>query len=231
MSLLALSLAPVILIIWFIYKRDKYEKEPGKVLILSVVFGALTVIPVFFIETWLAGYWENKFNYPSNKMLTAAYDAFVVAAFTEEAFKYLVFILFIWANKNFNEKFDGIIYASFISLGFAAVENIMYVMSSGFGTGLIRAFTAVPAHAAFGITMGYFLAWAKFRPNKRFLYMIWAIVIPIFLHGFYDFILMSQNNYLLLLFIPFLAFMVVIGFRQMKQLSNISKFKPIVEDE
>jgi RsiW-degrading membrane proteinase PrsW (M82 family) len=229
LTLLSFSLAPVILFIWFIYSRDKYEKEPKKMLILSVLFGALTVIPVFFIETWLAGYWENKYNYPSNKMMTAAYDAFVVAAFTEELFKYLVFVLFIWRNKNFNEKFDGIVYASFISLGFAAIENIMYTLSGGIGTGLIRAFTAVPAHTIFGITMGYFFAWAKFRSNKRFLYLLLAFFVPILLHGIYDFILMSQNNYLLLLFLPFLAFMVVIGFRQMKHLSSISRFKPETE--
>ncbi|MCD4793873.1 MAG: PrsW family intramembrane metalloprotease [Bacteroidales bacterium] len=226
MTILAVSLAPIVLILLYLYKRDKYEKEPKKLLAKVLIFGALTVIPIFFIETWLSGYWENKFNFPANKLLTAAYDSFIVAAFTEELFKYLVFIIFIWSNKNFNEKFDGIIYATFISLGFAAVENIIYVFNSGIGTGLIRAFTAVPAHAIFGITMGYFLAWAKFNPSKRFIYIVLSIAVPIALHGFYDFILMSQHTTLLLLFIPYLIFMVIIGLRQMKHLSGISRFKP-----
>lgn len=226
MTILAVSIAPVLLILLYLYKRDRYEKEPKKLLAKALIFGALTVLPVFFIETWLSGYWDNKYNYPANKLLTAAYDSFIVAAFTEELFKYLVFIIFIWSNKNFNEKFDGIIYAVYISLGFAAIENIMYVFGSGIGTGLIRAFTAVPAHTIFGITMGYFLAWAKFNPNKRFIYIILSISIPIALHGFYDFILMSQHNILLLLFIPYLIFMIIIGLRQMKHLSKISIFKP-----
>ena len=226
MTLLAVSLAPVILLLLYLYKRDKYEKEPKKLLAKALIFGALTVLPVFFIETWLSGYWDNKYNYPANKLLTAAYDSFIVAAFTEELFKFLVFIIFIWSNKNFNEKFDGIIYAVYISLGFAAIENIMYVFGSGIGTGLIRAFTAVPAHTIFGITMGYFLAWAKFNPSKRFIYIALSISVPIALHGFYDFILMSQHNILLLLFIPYLIFMIIIGLRQMKHLSKISIFKP-----
>ena len=226
MTLLAVSLAPVILLLLYLYKRDKYEKEPKKLLAKALIFGALTVLPVFFIETWLSGYWDNKYNYPANKLLTAAYDSFIVAAFTEELFKFSVFIIFIWSNKNFNEKFDGIIYAVYISLGFAAIENIMYVFGSGIGTGLIRAFTAVPAHTIFGITMGYFLAWAKFNPSKRFIYIALSISVPIALHGFYDFILMSQHNILLLLFIPYLIFMIIIGLRQMKHLSKISIFKP-----
>lgn len=226
MTILAVSLAPIVLLLLYLYKRDKYEKEPKKLLAKALIFGAATVIPVFFIETWLSGYWENKFSYPANKMLTAAYDSFIVAAFTEELFKFLVFFIFIWANKNFNEKFDGIIYAVYISLGFAAVENVLYVFGGGLGTGLIRAFTAVPAHAIFGITMGYFLAWAKFIPSKRFIYILLSISVPIMLHGFYDFILMSQNNVLLILFIPYLIFMLIIGLRQMRHLSKISKFKP-----
>ena len=230
MMLLAVSLAPIVLLLIYLYKRDKYEKEPKKLLAKALIFGAITVIPVFFIETWLSGYWENKYNFPSNKLLTAAYDSFIVAAFTEEFFKYSVFFIFIWNNKNFNEKFDGIIYATYISLGFAAVENVLYVIDSGIGTGIIRAFTAVPAHTIFGITMGYFLALAKFTPSKRFIYIVLSIAVPILLHGFYDFILMSQHNTLLLLFIPYLIFMVIIGLRQMKHLSKISRFKPEEED-
>ena len=111
--------------------------------------------------------WHNKYYYPDHHLATAAYDSFVVAAFTEEAFKYLVFLIFIWRNKHFNERFDGIVYATFISMGFAAVENVLYIIGSGLGTGILRAFTAIPAHAIFGITMGYFLARAKFRPNNK----------------------------------------------------------------
>ncbi len=226
MSLIAIAIAPIILILFYIYRRDKYEKEPLKLLIKAFIFGALTVIPIIFIETWLGDYWDRKYDFPSNQMLTAAYNAFIVAASSEELFKYLAFFILIWKSKDFNEKFDGIVYAVYISLGFAAVENIMYVISHGMGTGILRAFTAVPAHAMFGISMGYFLAWAKFRPQKRIYYLILSLAVPIFLHGFYDFILMSQNTVLLIFFVPFLVAMLIVAFKEMKHLSKTSKFKP-----
>lgn len=224
--LLAVSIAPVLLLLIYLYRRDKYEKEPQSLLFKTFLFGALTTIPILFIELWLGDYWDAKYNYPANKMQTAAFNAFAVAAFTEEIFKYLVFIFLIWKNKNFNEKFDGIIYAVYISLGFAAIENIMYVIGNGMGTGILRAFTAVPAHAMFAITMGYFLAKAKFNKKGRVIYLFLSLAAPIMLHGFYDFIIMSQNEALMWIFFPFVIFMVILAMKQMKSLSDASRFKP-----
>lgn len=226
MILLAVSIAPILLLLIYLYKRDKYEKEPQKLLFKAFIFGALTVIPILFIETWLGDYWDAKYNYIDNKIQTAAFNAFAVAAFTEEFFKYLVFILIVWKNRNFNEKFDGIIYAVYISLGFAAIENIMYVIGNGMGTGILRAFTAVPAHTMFAITMGFLLAKAKFNKKRRAIYLFFSLAAPIMLHGFYDFIIMSQNEALLWVFFPFLIFMVIIAMKQMKILSDASRFKP-----
>lgn len=223
--LFAISLAPILLLLIYLYKRDKYEKEPIKLLIKVFIFGGLTVIPIFFIETWLGNYWDIKYNYPANEMLTAAFKAFLVAASTEEVFKILVFFIFIWKNVNFNEKFDGIIYAVYISLGFAAIENLMYVFSNGMQTGIMRAFTAVPAHTVFATSMGYFLALAKFKKNNTFIYLLASLFVPILLHGFYDFIIMSKNDLLLLLFVPFLIYMVAQALKQMKILSDASKFR------
>jgi protease PrsW len=226
MTIIGISLAPVILLIMYIYYRDKYEKEPKKMLAKALLFGALTVIPILFVETWISGYWEGKYDYPSNKIPTAAYNAFIVASFTEELFKYLVFILVIWKNKNFNERFDGIVYAAFISLGFAAVENILYVIGNGMGVGVIRAFTAVPAHAMFGIAMGYYFGKAKFSGKNPAIYLIAAYLIPFILHGLYDFVLMAENNMLLLLFIPLLIVMVIVALNQIKHMSKETDFNP-----
>jgi RsiW-degrading membrane proteinase PrsW (M82 family) len=228
MAIIGISLAPVILLIMYIYYRDKYEKEPKKMLAKALLFGALTVIPILFVETWISNYWVGKYDYPSNKIPTAAYNAFVVASFTEELFKYLVFILIIWRNKNFNERFDGIVYAAFISLGFAAVENILYVVSNGMGVGIIRAFTAVPAHAMFGIAMGYYFGKAGFIGKNRSIYLFAAFLIPFILHGVYDFVLMAENNILLLLFVPILIIMVIVALNQMKHLSKTTNFNPEV---
>jgi protease PrsW len=225
MFLLAISLAPVLLIIVFIYFKDKYEKEPFKTLFWALFLGMIIVIPVVFIEQLLGDYFTQKYAIPDGTLPSAAYNAFIVASLTEEGFKMLAFMIFIWRNKNFNEKFDGIVYAALISLGFAAVENVLYVFGNGMGTGILRAFTAVPGHAIFGITMGFFLGLAKFDTIKRGIYLMFAFMIPFILHGVYDFILMSQETVLLLLFIPYLIFMIIFALKKMKSHSENSVFK------
>ncbi len=220
MAILLISLAPIILILFYIYKRDKYEKEPIGMLVKALVSGAIIVIPILLVESLL-----TKPNGFSNNFMTALYDGFFVAGFTEELFKYLAFFFIFWSHRNFNELFDGIIYASYISLGFAAVENLFYVYGYGYEVGALRAFTAVPAHALFGITMGYYFGLAKFNKKKQTKYLWLAILIPILLHGFYDFCLMSGNGLLMFAFLIFVVFMWIDGFKKMKRHSRNSAFK------
>jgi len=189
-------------------------------LLLALLIGALITIPTIFIEKFLL-----QFS-PVNKIQQAAYYAFVVAGFTEESLKYLTFLLLIWSNKHFNEKFDGIVYAVFISLGFAAIENIIYVTGGGgVSVGLIRALTAVPAHALFGVTMGYYFGIARFFPELRKKYLFFAWIIPIALHGFYDFCLMSEHYLLFVIFFPFIIYLWVTAFKKMKYLSDRSIYR------
>jgi len=226
MTLLFIALAPILIIGFYIFKRDKHEPEPVGMLFRALLIGGLIVIPILFLEYALDDYWTAKFSATVGKMGSAAYEAFVVASFSEEGFKYLAVMLFFFRNKNFNEKFDGIVYAAFVSLGFALVENVLYVFQNGMPTGYLRAFTAVPLHAIAGISMGYFLGFAKMNAHKKSLNLLAAFVIPFLLHGFYDFILMSENELLLLLFIPYLVGMFIIGFRKMRRHSNSSRFNP-----
>jgi RsiW-degrading membrane proteinase PrsW (M82 family) len=219
-QLLALALIPVFILLFYVYFRDKYEKEPIGLLIMSIAAGALITIPIVLCERML-----TSLNPTTNAIMGAVYNSFVVAAFTEEIFKFFALFLLIWRNKAFNERFDGIVYAVFISLGFAAVENVLYVFNYGTKIGLIRAFTAVPAHALFGTAMGYYFAKAKFRNSKQIYYFIMALAIPILLHGIYNFILMSKYTYFLFLFIPFLLFIWRKGFIWMKDLSDKSIFR------
>jgi protease PrsW len=220
MEILFISLAPVILILIYIYYRDKFEKEPMGLLMRALVAGAIITLPVIIVELGLSSIVSFE-----NKIAGAFYEGFIVAAFTEELFKYIAFVVIIWKNRNFNELFDGIIYAVYISLGFAAVENILYVFSHGGGVGILRAFTAVPAHALFGVTMGFYFGLAKFNEEKVTSYLWMAILIPILLHGLYDFFLMAENPYLLLLFIPFIVYLWILGFRKMRKHSKNSVFK------
>ena len=138
-KLLLLALAPVIVIAVYIYIRDKYEKEPINMLLKALGAGILITIPVLFVERFLSAIMPA---FPPQGQ--AFYSAFVVAGFTEELFKFLALYILIWSNRNFNEKFDGIVYAVFISLGFAGIENILYVLHHGTGTGYIRAIVSVP---------------------------------------------------------------------------------------
>ncbi len=225
MTLLTLALAPVIILLVYVYIRDKYEREPVSLLLKGLGLGALTVIPVIFAERFL-----QSLPSQSGTLLDPAYTAFIVAGFTEEFFKFLALYFLIWKNPNFNEKFDGIVYAVFVSLGFAGVENIMYVMSNGAQTGYLRALTAVPAHALFGVAMGYYFGLAKFFPKRRFIQMTKAMLIPVLLHGIYDFIIMSQVSWWLIIFLPYLYYLWDNGLRKMRELSDSSRFNPDNQD-
>lgn len=217
MTLLTIALAPVLIILVYIYFRDKYEKEPVKFLLRGLLGGIIITLPVVLVEKAL--------SIPGGGLagLThAAWRSFVVAALTEEGFKFLAVYLLFWKSREFDERFDGIVYAVFVSLGFAAIENILYVFQSGMQTGIIRALTAVPAHAVFGITMGYYLGLAKFIPAQKTGLLFKAIFYPIVLHGIYNFMLLSSHPLLLLLFIPYLIFMWRAASKKLKKLSEQS---------
>ena len=219
-SLLFVSLAPVIIIALYVFIRDKYEREPAGRLTIALVAGLLIVPPVIAVERFLMLMPGNP-----DGIMYHFYHAFVVASFTEEGFKYLAYILLIWRSRDFNEKFDGIVYAVFISLGFAAVENMLYVYRGGYQVGMLRAFTAVPAHAIFGISMGYHFGLAKFYPDERKKQLRLAFLIPFIWHGAYDFILMAGKSMYLILFIPLLILLWRSGFRRMKSLSDVSVYR------
>ncbi len=221
MGILLASLAPIFIIAFYIYFRDKYEKEPLGLLIKAVVLGMLTVIPIIGVERLLV------FIMPElGRVGEAAYHAFLVAGTTEEAFKFLALYLLIWKSPSFNEQFDGIVYAVFVSLGFAAVENVMYVMDAGYQTAAIRAITAVPAHAIFGVSMGYYFGIAHRYSELRKSYLLRALGIPILLHGIYDFILMVEVDWLLFIFVPYVVYLYLAGAKKLKQLSDVSVFRP-----
>ena len=219
-NLLFISLAPVLIIALYIYNRDRYEKEPFSILIKALFAGVLIVLPAVIIEKFLTGL------YPGTEGLAyAGYTAFVVAGLTEEGLKFMAFYIFFWKDKNFNEKFDGIVYAVYIALGFAAIENILYVFSGGVGVGIVRALTAVPAHALFGIVMGYYFGLARFTGRHRPSLLILAFVLPYIFHGLYNFLLMSNSPVLLIVFIPVFIYFWITGFKKMSYLSDASRFR------
>jgi len=221
MNLLLLSLAPVFIIAGYIYFRDKYEREPVSLLLKSLFMGVIITLPVILMESVL-----SLFAFGESSILSAFYHGFVVAGFSEELWKLIAVYLLVWRNEEFNERFDGIVYAVFVSLGFAGVENVLYVLDGGAGVALSRAITAVPAHALFGVMMGYYLAMAKFNPGTRRENLWKALFVPVLFHGFYDFILMTGFAWLAAVFVPFVIYLWIAGFNRMKVLSDNSRFNP-----
>jgi len=223
MSLLILAIAPIFILAFYLYYRDKYEKEPVGMLIKALIAGAVIVIPILFVEIFITKY-VDKYSGSTG----AFFDAFAVAGFTEEIFKWLAVYLLFFRSRHFNERFDGIVYAGIVSLGFALVENIMYVVGNDSASvGYLRAITAVPAHMLFGVVMGYRFGLAKFMPTQKSWHLFMAFFMPFLLHGIYDFLLMLEKTWALILFFPFVIFLWYFGLVRIKRHSLKSEFRTL----
>ncbi len=188
--ILIASLAPVIFLMIYIYAKDQFQKEPFRQLMKAFLGGILAgLLDVLLLSVFGV---SDLQPFPGAHG-QAFYQAFFLAGLPEEFCKLLFLYLFIWNSRYFDEYYDGIEYAAFVGLGFAGLENIMYVMQGGLGVAVSRALFAVPAHFFFAIIMGYFFAFAKFRPEKKTWYLLLALLCPAILHGIYDFILMYAN--------------------------------------
>jgi protease PrsW len=191
-SLLALAIAPSLAIAIYIYWKDKFDKEPLHVLAISFFLGCISVIPAIYMEK----FGMNTFGLSSRGSLTTIFFFSLLIGFSEEWCKYIFLIRYSYRHKGFNEPYDGITYAVMVSMGFATVENIMYVYKFGATTAWLRMFTAVPAHATFGIIMGYFVGLAKFNGNS-FAYKMAGLWMAIAFHTAYDYFLFSNKSVLI----------------------------------
>jgi RsiW-degrading membrane proteinase PrsW (M82 family) len=188
-----------------IYKRDT-EKEPPGLLIKCFFLGCIATVPIVIIELII-----GSFNTFDSAFLRSFYVAFIVAALVEEGIKFLFLYRIVWKRQEFDQYFDGIVYAVFVSLGFALVENILYVLQGGLSVAVLRAVLSVPGHGLFGVVMGYFFAFAKFSPNKKRRFLFLSLFVPVVFHGLYDFFLMylGETESGLLAGLLFLGFVVI----------------------
>ena len=192
--LAVLALIPVIGLLCFIYFNDKKEKEPFGLLI-GLFFAGMATVVTAIIGEWIGELIFDAVS-PDKTVLKQVCIALFIVAPAEELGKYLVLKIITWRNRNFNYSYDAIVYAVFVSLGFAALENITYVFSNGVGTAIARMLTAVPGHACFAVFMGFFYSKAKYaaitkKSGKCAFNKLLAIFVPIILHGIYDAILMG----------------------------------------
>ncbi|MEM7582335.1 MAG: PrsW family glutamic-type intramembrane protease [Acidobacteriota bacterium] len=190
-ALLAVSaIAPSLLLVWFFYARDAYP-EPPRVLWTTFGLGIVIVAPVL-IFAWPMYQLAQSIEQP---LLHGLIAAFFGAAIPEETFKLLVLHRYSMRQPAFDEPMDGLVYGATASLGFATLENILYVADGGAPSALLRALTAVPGHAMLGAIMGYYVGRARFSPSskrRQLLFRAWAV--PTLLHGGYDFPLMAASK-------------------------------------
>ena len=223
--ILILAILPISFFVGWIYLKDKYEKEPPLKLIKYFLLGILVSIFAIILELYF-----SKLNIFSG-ILGYIYTAFFVAAFTEEVVKSIILIPILLRDNDFNEKLDGIIYSIFLSLGFATVENIIYLMRErldlSFELGITRGFISIPSHVMFAITMGYHISKYKFakEDNGKNKYLIYAIIIPILLHGVFDFILMIGDRWAIIVFIVYIIFLWKINLDKLDKYTLYSKIR------
>lgn len=215
------ALAAIVLMV-YMYKKDRAEKESPRLLFRLVMLGVVSTFLAVVTETLgmnlLAGMSMSKMTY-------SLVENFVVVAFSEECFKYIVMKRATWKNPEFNCSFDAVVYAVFVSLGFALWENIGYTYSYGLSTAIVRAFTSIPGHATFGIYMGAYYGLAKLAElegkqalSKR--YRIFAVLVPVLLHGAYDFLASGRSVAATAAFAIFILIMFAFAFSKIKKLSN-----------
>ena len=225
--LIAAAIIPAVVLLLYVYRADRLEKEPGSLLLSLVIQGVIATVLAMLTER--LGMWLLPMVFPEGTLSYNAALYFVVVAVSEEGFKYFLLRKKTWNCESFNCQFDGVVYAVFVSLGFALWENISYVMMYGLGTAMVRAVTAVPGHACFGVFMG---AW--YGLAKRYEYCgdtqkskncrILALLLPAFMHGSYDFIAAMQTQNYAWLFVAFVAVMFIVAFRLVKKLARTDQY-------
>jgi RsiW-degrading membrane proteinase PrsW (M82 family) len=182
--LLGIATAPCVAIGLYIYLNDKHEREPIGLLLRAYMYGVLSVG-----ITYVASKLLNRFITVDERDLTEqAIHAFLIVALVEEGSKFAFVRGILYRNVNFNEPFDGIVYSVMVGMGFATLENIIYVLNDGLSVGVMRMFTAVPAHACFAVLMGFYLGKAKFD-HKNGNYGFYALGVATLFHGAYDYCL------------------------------------------
>ncbi|MBR4866895.1 MAG: PrsW family intramembrane metalloprotease [Clostridia bacterium] len=235
--LIGAALLPAILLCVYVYRKDRVEKEPLGLLAGLFFLGVIICFPAAKLEEWLLGLFESLFL--GRTLLLHAAKNFIGIALVEEGLKYFVLRMATRKNEDFNSLFDGMIYAVFVSLGFAAFENILYVTQYGFENAILRALTAVPTHMFLGVIMGYYYSlWHVYdlarlrelklqkqgRVAKKVLfsgvnYKQLTIIVPVLAHGFYDFCCTMDSILANLVFVVFLCFLYVRCFGLVRWLS------------
>ncbi len=188
---------PSLVICYWIFRLDKYEKEPAWALSFTFLGGAMVTVPSVEVQKTAYVFFQSE------SFLRSFLLAFLAIALNEEVWKLLVVVALALPWRFFNEPMDGLVYAVFASMGFAAAENLAYAQRLGIETAILRAFTAVPAHLLFAIIMGYYVGRAKFETaSNAFRLLARGLFFATLFHGIYDLLLLQKLTDWLVAFAP-----------------------------
>lgn len=203
LGILSAGIAPGLALLSYFYLKDEYEPEPISFVFKAFIFGMLIVFPLMFIE-----YVIEVENLVDSNFIRS----FFAVGLLEEFFKWFILFYAVYYHVEFDEPYDGIVYGVAVSLGFATAENILYLIANGLEFAIGRAILPVSSHALFGVIMGYYLGKGKFV-KKRWISL--SLLLPFILHGTYDFILVSFENWLLFM-LPFMTFLWLLALKKVK---------------
>jgi RsiW-degrading membrane proteinase PrsW (M82 family) len=196
--LLSVAIAPGLALFSYFYLRNQISAEPSRTLFHTFIYGAILTFPILFIQH----VFEVEHIFQSMFLRNVLFTSVL-----EEFFKWLILVMAIYQHVEFDDPYDGILYGASVSLGFATVENILYIFTFGMDTAFLRALLPVSSHAIFGVVMGYYLGRAKFalsESSKPLLFI--ALLAPLSLHMMYNGIL-SIKWISLYFMIPFMLFL------------------------
>lgn len=224
LSVLTAAIAPGIALLVYFYLKDRYDSEPVSLVVKIFLLGFLIVLPIMVIQhglqLWLG---DNPYLF-----------SFGISAGVEEAVKWFVIYHIVYNHTEFDEPYDGILYAVAVSLGFATVENVLYAYynHATFESLLIRALLPVSGHALFGVMMGNYFGKAKFSEGSRkFRYLIYSLIIPMFWHGIYDFIMLTVKTYWIWYIVPIMSYLWYRGMMNVRNANSRSPFRLLKREE
>ena len=225
--LIVAAVIPAVVLMLYVYRADRLEKEPWPLLFSLLIQGVISTSLAVFTERLGSRLLNGILSYD-----TWTYQIlmnFLVVGLSEEGFKYLFLKRRTWLSPDFNCQFDGVVYAVFVSLGFALWENIDYVVMYGLHTAMVRSVTAVPGHACFGVFMGTWYGLARRYENygdaeksKRCRRL--AVVCPVLLHGVYDLIATVESSPLSWVFVLFILTLFLVSFVMIRRQSRQDHF-------
>lgn len=206
--LLTLAIAPGLALFSYFYLRKQIANEPSRTLFHTFIYGAMMTFPILFIQHVFEE--ESIFS-------NVFFRDVVFTSGLEEFFKWLILLIAIYRHVEFQDAYDGILYGASISLGFATVENILYLLTYGTNIAFVRALLPVSSHALFGVVMGYYIGQAKFASTSKVnIYLFLAFLAPYSLHFIYNGIFLVRELSLYLM-VPFMLFLWWFGLTRVKQ--------------